>query len=132
MPDYQSAVPQILRDILSQEKLTRNEICCKLRELITLMGGGPDSTVVLPGIVLLTGAGTATFTTATTLQGTQYTSVSVSVISLTTGTVTVTDALGTTNISYPGYSSGWTGAISTHLSIHVTGDAVAIITYSAV
>lgn len=127
-----SKVALTLDDILNQTKLSRNEICCKLRELIVLAGGGTGSTSVLPGMVKLTSGGTATFTTATPLQGTLYNSVSISVISLTTGTVTVTDANGATAISYPGFSAGWEGSLATTLSITVTGDAVAIITYSCI
>lgn len=131
MPDYQSKVSLQLDDLIRLTKTANNEQCCKLRELIVLAGGGSGSTSTLPGIVKLTSGGTATFTTATPLQGTAYHAVSISVISLTSGTVTVTDAHGATAISYPGFSAGWEGSLATTLSITVTGDAVAIITYSA-
>lgn len=130
MPDYVSRVPTILQEILSNEKLTRNEICCKLGQLIEL-GGGTTSAPLKTGIVKLTSGGTATFTTASPLQGTTYQSASLSVISLTTGTVTVTDAHGATTISYPGFSTEWKGTLS-NLSITVTGDAIVLVTYTAI
>ncbi len=125
----QGKLEELLTRILQQETLSRNEICCKLRELIETSGGG---TTTYQGIVKLTSGGTASFTTATTLQGTTYNSVSLSVISLTTGTVSVTDALGTVAISYPGYSTGWHGLLSDDLTITVTGDAVALVTYTSI
>ncbi len=131
MADYISLVPTLLREILTQTKLSRDETCCKLRELIVLAGGGPDTTVIYPGMVKLTSGGTASFTTATPLQGTGYNSVSLSVISLSSGTVTVTDANGTTDVSYPGFSNGWQGSLNNDLVIEVTGDAVALVTYTA-
>lgn len=132
MADYQSKVPLQLQELIQQTQVLRNEVCCKLRELITLTGGGADTLVVLPGTQLLTSGGTASFTTGTHLQGSSYTSVTLNVISLTTGTVTVTDPHGSSNVSHVGLSLNWQGLIGPGLTITVTGDAVALITYLAV
>ena len=112
-----------------------SEIPILLGRILRAIQNQNDCCPVFPGMVLLTSGGTDTFdTTATALQGSQYRSVSVSVISLTTGTVTVTDSYNTTNISYPGFSTAWSSpsGINPSLVIQVTGDAVALVTYSAI
>lgn len=130
MSDAVSKVPLLLTSMLRQEELTRNEICCKLRTLINVMGGGVNS---FAGMVLLTSGGTDTFDISTPLQGTNYNSVSVSVISLTTGTVTVDDDVNSTDISYVGFSTGWSGILNSgSLTITVTGDAIALVTYTSI
>lgn len=126
----QGKIEDLLLKILQQESLSRNEICCKLRELITL-SGGTVTTDVVPGSILLTSGGTASFT----IDGAR--SVNLSVISLSTGTVTVTTDIGTTNISYPGVSLGWgidklSDAGLTEIIINVTGDAIVLVTYTTV
>lgn len=123
----QGKIAEVLIDILHQTQLSRNEICCKLRALAIATGGASTYS----GMVKLTSGGTASFDTTTPPVGTtQYTSVSVSVISLTTGTVTVTDsASNVTDISLPGYSTEWKS--SGALTITVTGDAIAIVTFTA-
>lgn len=87
--------------------------------------------VEYPGVVKLTSSDTAIFSSYPTLQGSSYKSISLSVISLTTGTVTINDGTATTDVSYPGLSIGWEGLLNPVLSIEVTGDAVAVVTYIA-
>lgn len=91
------------------------------------------SQVFLPGVVKLTSSGTSVFSINAPLQGTTYTSVSLSVISLTSGTVSIVDSHTTTAISYPGFSTSWSGgSLTENLTITVTGDAICIITYLSI
>ena len=85
--------------------------------------------IVVPGVVKLTSGGTATFT------GTNKRSVSLSVVSRTSGTVTVTADGVTTDVSYQGLNIDWSidkmsdlklGA----LTIIVTGDCICVVTYT--
>lgn len=130
MPDYISRVPTLLQELLSAVKQGNSEACCKLRELIQLQGGEGSTLTEYQGITKLSGA-TITFSTNSPLQGTTYTSISLTVISLSTGTVTVTDGHGSTTISYQGYSTSWQGSLN-NLTITITGDAVVLISYSAI
>lgn len=102
-----------------------------LSDIVTALGGSSSSTTITPGISKLTGS--ASFATT----GSDYRSISMSVISLTTGTVTVTDSSGTTDVSYVGYNAAWTidkssDGYITPLTIATTGDAVIVITYTKV
>lgn len=127
-------IPEILTKILRTLNVQKEEICC----LNATMSGGElgTQTTVIGGIKKLTG--TASFSTSSVLLGgTKYRSVSISVISLTTGTVTVTDGVGATTISYPGYSTTWgidkgTDGGLTGLSIATTGDAIVIVSYTVI
>lgn len=133
-----TTLPQQTRDLIQQVSLMRNEVCCKLRELneniVSITGSTGSPTDLLSGMAYLTG--TDSFTTSTPLLGgTDYQSVSLSVISLTTGQVTVTDDSGTTNISFPGFSTGWsvnkiTDKGVTGITISTTGDAKVLVTYT--
>lgn len=130
MSDAVSKVPLLLTAILRQEEMTRNEICCKLRAIISALGGGTNS---YSGMVMLTSGGTDTFDITAPIQGTTYNSVAISVISLSTGTVTVDDDVNSTDISYPGFSTSWNEILNSgSLIISVTGDAIALITYNSI
>lgn len=136
MPDYQSKVPQQLQELIQLTKISNNEQCCKLRELITLSGGGSETAqTIISGVKKLTG--TASFSTSTSLSGINtYRSVSISVVSLTTGTVVLQDPSGATSIPYAGLNLNFgidkdsdTGLLA-GLIVSTTGDSIVIVSYT--
>lgn len=85
--------------------------------------------IIVPGLVKLTSAGTATFT------GTDKKSVTMTVISRTSGTVSIVADGVTTDASYAGYTTTWTtNKLSDlklgSLTITVTGDAIVMVSYT--
>lgn len=111
--------------ILRQQTiLMRNEICCKLGQLIDASTPPPPPPSPFSRLIKLTG--TASFATT---SDPSIKSISLSVISLTTGTVNITDSSSsTTDISYAGYSASWDSP--GNITISTIGDAIVLITYA--
>lgn len=103
MPD-RDVTPQLLMQIRELIKLERNEICCKLRDLIDATDEGPTAANdVSTGFLILSSDG-ASFTLNPSLN---YRSVSVSFISAGAGggTVTITGTTGSATLDVAGYST---------------------------
>jgi hypothetical protein len=127
----QGRIVTLLQQLVRATEQTRNEICCKLRDLIIASGGSTTATVN-PGIVAVS-AGTP----FTTVGSTNYRSVSMTIIVCGGGdTVTIdTEDSGTTDVSYQGYSAAW--AIDKNsdiglgeITITATGGAVILVNYT--
>lgn len=100
MPD-QDLNARLLSQLVNLTKQERNEICCKLREVIAAMGEDPTVEVVAGMLVLQAGANF-------NVNASNYRSVSMAVVdaAATTNVVVVSDA-GTANVGYKGYSASW-------------------------
>lgn len=57
MADYQSLIVPLLKELLKEARLTRNEVCCKLRQIIDQGGMGSQTFIEAGPGVTISGTG---------------------------------------------------------------------------